>query len=92
MENRLSVPHYSNLPAAKTYQMGEQECEVNDSDTGSNTEQTALEGSSWDDSSSSSSDSVSMQGPDETEEGELTQFLMDTFGNTETTLNDLIEL
>ena len=67
--------------------MGEKECEASNSNT-SSAEQGSSEDSSWDEAS----ESASVSAPTEAEEGDLTQFLMDTFGNTETTLNDLIEL
>lgn len=74
--------------------MGEHECEVsNISDVsverGSSGDSTAA----WD--AESSDDSASGGAPtDVVEEGLLTQFLMDTFGNTtdDTTINDLIQL
>jgi len=70
--------------------MDENEYETSNSDT-SSAEQGASEDSSWDETS----DSASICAPTDAEEGDLTQFLMDTFGHTDettTTFNDLIEL
>ena len=70
------------------YQMGECDDEVSNDSDASSTEQTSSEGSTWEESS----ESVSLFPPDEKEEGDLSKFLLDTFGSTDTTLDDLIEL
>ena len=60
------------------------------------------ESTTWDESSSDSGGAAAcdaadnnndiLEPLDESQEGDLTQFLFDTFGNTDTTLNDLIAL
>jgi len=66
--------------------MDENECETSNSDSA---QQGSSEDSSWDEAS----ENASISAPTEAEEGDLTQFLMDTFGNTEeTTINYLIQL
>ena len=50
------------------------------------------ESSTWDESSETAAAAAILEPLDVSQEGDLTQFLMDTFGNTETTLDDLIEL
>ena len=65
---------------------GESQATVSDV---SEAEQISSEGSTWDEASESA---AIMEPLDDNQEGDLTQFLMDTFGNTETTLDDLIQL
>lgn len=51
---------------------------------------TEEESSTWDESGETAAAAAILEPLDVSQEGDLTQFLMDTFGNTETTLDDLI--
>jgi hypothetical protein len=78
------------LPAAKISQTGNEDCETSNSDAS-----TTDQASSWESETSSweeSSDYVSVNHVGDPEEAELTKFLMDTFGNEESTMNDLVAL
>lgn len=71
------------------YHMGEEQCEgSNDSETSSNGQVNSDSSSSWDESS----EAASIPPPGDAEEGLLTEFLLDTFGNTDAAINDLIAL
>lgn len=75
------------LPAAKITG----ECQGQVSDCYSEAEQISSEESTWDESSETAAAAAILDPLDVSQEGDLTQFLMDTFDNTETTLDDLIE-